>query len=157
MKRNSVKPLVHNTFGGFNRGAVTHLHDLAKRSIDCTAYESWTAPSFVPYWAQRISAAIVTADARRCLRRLPGLRRRAAPSLGLSPLEHTLTHALSCGLARCLVFTPHAPSAPERLVRLCPGAPLAAPPVGPAVACNSFTPKESEGPLGARSLHLMGA
>ena len=30
--------------------------------------------SFITYWAQRISTAIVTADARRCLRRLPALR-----------------------------------------------------------------------------------
>ena len=29
------------------------------------------------YWSQRISASIVAADARRCLRRLPGLARAA--------------------------------------------------------------------------------
>ena len=34
--------------------------------------------SFVEHWAQRISAALVVADAERCLRRLPGLKQQAA-------------------------------------------------------------------------------
>ena len=33
--------------------------------------------SYGTYWLQRISASIVAADARRCLRRLPGLARAA--------------------------------------------------------------------------------
>ena len=66
--------LLHNLFGGFARGAAKHLRGLAARNVDRTEYESWAASEFVPYWAQRISAAIVTSDARRCLRRLPGLK-----------------------------------------------------------------------------------
>ena len=77
-KRNTVRMVGHSIFGGFMPGAVAHLRSLAKRSLDRTVYESWAAPSFVAHWAQRISAAIVTADSRRCLRRLPELRRRAA-------------------------------------------------------------------------------
>ena len=33
---------------------------------------------YVLYWARRLSAAVVTADARRCLARLPGLLNQAA-------------------------------------------------------------------------------
>ena len=73
-KRNTVALRIHNHFGGFAPGAAKDLRGLAKRPIDRTNYESWRATHFVKYWAQRISAAIVTADARRCLRRLPGLR-----------------------------------------------------------------------------------
>ena len=32
--------------------------------------------AYVEHWAQRISAALVTADAARCLRRLPGLKQQ---------------------------------------------------------------------------------
>ena len=51
---------------------------LGRRTTDRTVYESWAASSFVEHWAQRISAALVIADAERCLRRMPGLRQRAA-------------------------------------------------------------------------------
>ena len=78
VKRNTVKLRLHNTFGGFAPGAERDLRELAKRTKDNTPYENWGAADFVTYWAQRISASIVLADARRCLRRLPGLRRRAA-------------------------------------------------------------------------------
>ena len=76
-KRNTVHLRVHNTFGGFNPGAVHGLLELSKRTLDRTEYVTWAAADFVPYWAQRISAEIVTADARRCLERLPGLRAQA--------------------------------------------------------------------------------
>ena len=33
--------------------------------------------SYGTYWSQRVSASIVVADARRCLRRLPGLAQAA--------------------------------------------------------------------------------
>ena len=55
---------------------------LSKRNIDRTEYETWAAAAFAVYWGQRISAAIVTADARRCLSRLPGLRSRAFAAAG---------------------------------------------------------------------------
>ena len=72
-KGNTVLLRLHNLFGGFTAAADKDLRALSNRPIDRTEYESPGA-SFVPHWARRISAAIVTADARRCLRRLPGLR-----------------------------------------------------------------------------------
>ena len=77
VKRNTVILLVHSIFGGFARGAVSHLRSLAKRPVNKTEYEGTRVTDFVPHWSQRISAALVTADARRCQRRLPGLRTRA--------------------------------------------------------------------------------
>ena len=84
-KRNTVILTLHNLFGGFAPGAYKRLVALSKRAIDRTDYESWAAPKFVPYWAQRISAAVVCADARRCLRRLPGLKGRAATAAHYGP------------------------------------------------------------------------
>ena len=79
-KRNTLILTLMNLFGGMAPGAVKRLRELAARSayVDRTQYESWAAPSFIPYWAQHLSAAVVTADARRCLRRLAGLKVRAA-------------------------------------------------------------------------------
>ena len=37
---------------------------------DLTEYESWRAKGFMVYWTQRISAAVVTGDARRALNAL---------------------------------------------------------------------------------------
>eukprot|EP00966_Prymnesium_polylepis_P310084 7164583-Prymnesium_polylepis.1 len=45
-------------------------------------HENWAAADYVSYWAQRISGEIVTADARRCLKRLPGLRSRVRDASG---------------------------------------------------------------------------
>ena len=74
VKRNTVLLFLHSHFGGFGPGAVAGLRELSKRGVDRTEYVTWTAASFTTYWAQRISAAIVTADARRCLKRLSALR-----------------------------------------------------------------------------------
>ena len=60
---------LHNIFGGLNRGATRALHALSKGATDRTAYESWAAPEFQPYWGQRISASIVMTDAKRRLQR----------------------------------------------------------------------------------------
>ena len=76
-KRNTVDLRIHNTFGGFNRGAARALHALSKRTTDRTEYEGWAAPEFKPHWGQRISAAIVMADAKRCHHALSGLRGKA--------------------------------------------------------------------------------
>ena len=78
-KRNTVVLTLHNLWGGFAPGATQRLRDLEARTarVDRTAYESWAAMSYGTYWSQRISASIVVADARRCLRRLPGLARAA--------------------------------------------------------------------------------
>ena len=78
VKRNTVELRLHNLFGGFAPGSARGLRDLSKRTIDRTLYENRSATDFATYWAQRISAAIVLGDARRCLRRFPALRRRAA-------------------------------------------------------------------------------
>ena len=37
----------------------------------------WAAAQYKPYWRQRISAAIVMADAKRCLHRLACMRAEA--------------------------------------------------------------------------------
>ena len=78
-KGNTVVLFLLNVFGGFAPGAVAHLYDLSRRALklDRTPYEIWSARDFVPYYTQRISAAVVSADARRCLRRLPGLQAQA--------------------------------------------------------------------------------
>ena len=78
-KRNTVVLTLHNLWGGFAPGATERLRALDARSArtDRTAYENWAAMSYGTYWSQRISASIVAADARRCLRRLPGLARAA--------------------------------------------------------------------------------
>ena len=83
-KQNTVVLSLYNLFGGAAPGAAKRMAALSKRKTDRTVYESWAADKFVPYWTQRVSAAIVTADARRCLKRLPGLKLRAmaAPSTG---------------------------------------------------------------------------
>ena len=77
VKRNTVELRLHNVFGGFNRGATRALHALSKRATDRTAYESWAAPEFQPYWGQRISASIVMTDAKRCLHALSAMRAKA--------------------------------------------------------------------------------
>jgi hypothetical protein len=50
------------------------------KALDRTEYARLGATknqSFVEYWTQRLSAAVVTADARRSIKRLPGLRAKA--------------------------------------------------------------------------------
>ena len=76
-KRNTVDLSIHNTLGGFNRSAARALHALSKRATDRTEYENWVASKFKPYWGQRISAAIVMADAKRCRHALSGLHGKA--------------------------------------------------------------------------------
>ena len=60
------------TFGGFSRPAVRHLRWLCARTKrrDLTEYESWRATTYMTYWTQRISAAVITGDARRALNAL---------------------------------------------------------------------------------------
>jgi hypothetical protein len=87
-KRNTVDLCIHNTLGGFNRSAARALHALSKRATDRTEYENWVASKFKPYWGQRISAAIVMADAKRCRHALSSLRGKARGAL-----PRTLCHA----------------------------------------------------------------
>ena len=83
-KRNTLVLTLHSTWGGLAPGAVKRLHSLEARAarVDRTPYESWAASSYVPYWSQRLSASVVVGDARRCLRRLPGL---AQAAVGAAP------------------------------------------------------------------------
>ena len=83
-KKNTVELSLYNLFGGAAPGATKRMLALSKRTTDRTEYESWAASEFVPYWTQRVSVSVVTADARRCLKRLPGLKLRAMadPSTG---------------------------------------------------------------------------
>ena len=73
-KRNTTDLVLHNPFGGFAPGAERCLRMLSKRSIDTTVYENWAAADYCTYWGQRISGAIVIADAERCFKRLDALR-----------------------------------------------------------------------------------
>ena len=91
VKLNTVVLFLVNLFGGLAPGAVTHLRDLSRRPVDRTEYELELYDKYVPdgtarhrsndkyvqYWARRLSSAAVMADARRCLKRLPGLTNQA--------------------------------------------------------------------------------
>ena len=61
------------------------LHALSKRPTDRTEYENWAASKFKPYWGQRISAAIVMADAKRCLHSLTIMRGRVRGAAANAP------------------------------------------------------------------------
>ena len=84
-KRNTVDLRVHNVFGGFTRNTARSLHALSKRPTDRTVYENWAASRFKPYWGQRISAAIVMADAKRCLHSLTIMRGRVRGAAANAP------------------------------------------------------------------------
>ena len=85
VKRNTVDLRLHNLFGGFGPGAAKALHMLSRRPVDRTDYESRTAAKFKPYWGQRISAAIVIADAKRCLKRVSRMRSEVRGTPDASP------------------------------------------------------------------------
>ena len=63
-KKATTKMLSHETLGGMSPFAARHLRrlgrDAAVAGIDATDYQlSTTARSFVPFYAQKISSAIV--------------------------------------------------------------------------------------------------
>ena len=60
-------------------GLAHHL-SLSQRArrLDRTLYPLRGATKYLPYWTQLLSAAIVTADARRCIHRLGGLQVQAS-------------------------------------------------------------------------------
>ena len=66
-KRSTVVLFLVELSGALSPPAKRHLRWLAARAKRCdrTTYESWAAASFMSYWLQRISAAIVGGDARR--------------------------------------------------------------------------------------------
>ena len=66
-KRSTVVLFLVELSGALSPPAKRHLRWLAARAKrrDRTPYESWAASTFMSYWLQRISAAIVGGDARR--------------------------------------------------------------------------------------------
>jgi hypothetical protein len=66
-KRSTVVLFLVELSGALSPPAKRHLRWLAARAKrrDRTQYESWAAATFMSYWLQRISAAIVGGDARR--------------------------------------------------------------------------------------------
>ena len=80
-KGNTVALIIHNLFGGFAPGAVAYLRRLAARAGDRTEHRG--SLDFTTFYAQRLSAAVVTADARRCRRILGHLRDRARDAAAL--------------------------------------------------------------------------
>ena len=80
VKRNTFVLFLVNLFGGLAPGATRHMYVLAERArrLDRTQYPLRGASKYLPYWTQLLSAAIVTADARRCIRRLGGLQVQAS-------------------------------------------------------------------------------
>ena len=95
VKRNTVDLRLHNLFGGFGPGAAKALHMLSRRPVDRTDYENWAAVKFKPYWGQRISAAIVIADAKWCQKRVSRMRSevrgtcRGTPDASPRPYPYT--------------------------------------------------------------------
>ena len=80
-KHNTVVLTISNLWGGLNPSGVRHLHGLADRAqtLDRTVYparDQRTRP-FAPHYGRRLAAAIIVADARRCQKRLVGLRQLA--------------------------------------------------------------------------------
>ena len=70
-----VRLLCHEIFGGMSAYAAKYLrhlaHEATEKGTDRTDYtRSYTARSFVPYYAQRISYSIVTNGARGILQGL---------------------------------------------------------------------------------------
>ena len=95
VKRNDVVLFLVSLFGGLAPHAADHIRALSRRSIDRTEYE-WdiyneyipdrskrhrTKDRYVSYWTRRLSSAAVMAGARRCIKRLPGLRGSACDNL----------------------------------------------------------------------------
>ena len=80
VKRNTFVLFLVNLFGGLSPSATRHMYTLAGRArrLDRTQYPPRGATKYLPYWTQLLSAAIVTADARRCIRRLGGLQVQAS-------------------------------------------------------------------------------
>ena len=91
VKRNTVVLFLVSLFGGLAPHALAHVCALSRRSIDRTEYvmdihcehvpdraaRHRTKDRFVRFWTRRMSSAAVMADARRCLKRLPGLEEQA--------------------------------------------------------------------------------
>ena len=79
LRSHELNLVVTNLYGALAPGGVRYLHRLDARPTDRTDVDyHWSAPGFVPHYGQRLSAAVVSADARRCLKVIPGQSKRAA-------------------------------------------------------------------------------
>ena len=69
----TVVPVIFETFGGFEAGAVNLLNDWARLARGKTPEGEeppWSARNFVPYWSQVISSAAQRAAAAEILSRV---------------------------------------------------------------------------------------
>ena len=69
----TVVPVIFETFGGFEAGAVDLLNDWARLARGKTPEGEeppWSARNFVPYWSQVISSAAQRAAAAEILSRV---------------------------------------------------------------------------------------
>ena len=91
IKRNAVVLFLINHFGGVGAEGVAWVYALKERAKahDTTAYVLGgpTRKQWVVHWMHRMSVAVTTADARRCLRRLPGLRAKAHGATRARPTQ----------------------------------------------------------------------
>ena len=67
-KGTTVNALISNPLGGLAPATLAHLFQLDRTAKgthgrDRTVYTSWTAPSFLPYYKQKLSSAAVICDA----------------------------------------------------------------------------------------------
>ena len=68
-----LHPVIFETFGGFEAGAVNLLNDWARLARGKTPEGEeppWSARNFVPYWSQVISSAAQRAAAAEILSRV---------------------------------------------------------------------------------------
>ena len=81
VKRNAVVLFLVNHYGGVGVEGVAWVYALKERAKahDTTAYVLGgpTRKQWVVHWMHRLSINVAAADARRCRRRLPGLRAKA--------------------------------------------------------------------------------
>ena len=87
VKFNTVVLFLASLWGGLAPDAVGYMRDLRTRAVkvvDRTAYTlqelrgAKPGSRYLRHWCERLSAAVVMADARRCLKRKDELRARLA-------------------------------------------------------------------------------
>ena len=91
VKRNAVVLFLINHFGGVGAEGVAWVYALKERAKahDTTVYVLGgpTRKQWVVHWMHRLSIAVTCADARRCIRRLPGLRAKARAAARARPRQ----------------------------------------------------------------------
>ena len=91
VKRNATVLFLVNHYGGIGVEGVAWVYALKERAKahDTTAYVLGgpTRKQWVVHWMHRLSIAVTGADARRCIRRLPGLRAKARAAARARPRQ----------------------------------------------------------------------